>query len=349
MTSTSLLRHEPLLWVRQERYARSTVRLHLVLDTNCFRGLAQADLERLAALGLPICLSDLAYGEAWSHSVAKYTSGKKDRREARGLFFARVRRVLPYLDPDEPMAFIARKGLDVLRAQLRGTVPDDHADDLARVRAHLRRAARPEFTDEEWLEGASDFAPWLDEADKLWLDYNLPEDRIWTVRYADDQALREEHRAAWNATPIAERYRDTMAFNLEGFGLSLEEAARSDAFVRLWTWRMLNNTHAFGRARRNDGADNLLAQHVSTGGILVTNDVPLLGAIEASGTRHGPWVRHFDEAIGQPLPTCFPWDPQAESVCGAFRRTSVDLALVETSRWVDVREERCPNDCDNSS
>ena len=312
------------------------MRLHVVLDTNCFRGLSRADLDRLASLGIPIRLSDLAFGEAWAHSVARYTSGKKERREARGLFFARVRRVLPYLDPEEPMTFIAQKGLEVLRAQLRGTVPDDHAEDLARVRAHLCRAARPEFTDEEWLEGASDFAPWLDEADTLWLNYNLPEDRIWTVRYADNEELREQHRATWNAMPMAEKYRDTMAFNLEGFGLSPEEAARSDAFVRLWTWRMLNNTHAFGRARRNDGADNLLAQHVSTGGILVTNDLPLLGAIEASRTPHGPWVRHFDEVVGQPLPTCFPWDPEAVAVRESFERTSIDPSEIDGARWVHL-------------
>jgi hypothetical protein len=308
------------------------VRLHLVLDTNCFRGLSREDLERLASLGVPIRLSDLAYGETWAHSVAKYKAGKKDRREARGLFFSRVRRVLPYLDTSEPMTYIGRRGLEVLRAQLAGSELPDHAEIVAKTLAHLKRAAHPEFTDEEWIEGAGELAPWLDEADDAWRDYNLPEDQIWNLRYTDDK-LRREHREAWGAAPLWERYRDMLAFNVANFRLTPEEAARSDAFVRMWTWRMMNNSHSFGRARRNDGADNLLPQHVSTGGILVTKDLPLLGAIEACGTAHGAWVRHFDEVVSQPLPTCLPWEDDAAAVRAAFRRTSVAEGEIGQARW----------------
>lgn len=160
----------------------------------------------------------------------------------------------------------------------------------------------PEFTDEEWLAGATqEFAPFLDKADDDWRDFNLSEDVIWERRY-NDAEQREQDRALWNAMSLSDRYAAMFAHVAEDLGLSPVELERSDAVVRMLAWRMMNASHPCGRARPNDGADNLLPQHVANGGIIITNDGALLGAIEASGTTQGPWIRHVDEALQQPAP-----------------------------------------------
>jgi len=318
-----------------EKHVRFALRQHLVLDTNCFRGLSEEELRQVANLGLPVRVSEVALAESLARSVLDFETGKMDRRKARGHFFGRLRRVQPYLDPIEPVADVHGKAIEILRASLTGIAPHGHAQHIAAWRDGIRRLISPELTDEQWIEHGHESQRWLDRLDRLWAEHNLPEEVIWKRRFPAPE-VRARKRDEWSNFTISDRYHHALNLNIEYFGFSEQECVRTDAMLRVWTWRMLNSSHDFGRARRNDGADIFLPQHVSTGGVLLTNDKKLLGAVEASGTRHGPWIRSFDEAVKQPLPPCFPWEERADHVRTTFKRVSVQESEIHACRWPEM-------------
>jgi predicted nucleic acid-binding protein len=78
--------------------------MRLVLDTNVYSFAPEAQIERLAARGFLISVSEIALVEALAKSRRDYLSGALTKERARGRFFARAKKLEPYLDPRCPVA-----------------------------------------------------------------------------------------------------------------------------------------------------------------------------------------------------------------------------------------------------
>ena len=136
----------------------------LVLDTNAFRSLSDARLDAIAARGLNVSVSEIAFTETWARSVRDFKVGKP-RREARGQFYGRARRLRRYIDDEYPVALIGRPLIERLRQQLVNENPPDGPDRFAPfMRAQWRTVVGIGHTDEEWLAFGEQHGGWLAEA-----------------------------------------------------------------------------------------------------------------------------------------------------------------------------------------
>lgn len=285
--------------------ASSDVR-RLVLDTNLYSFGPLPDLARLAERGFLLSVSEIAFTEALAKSVREYESGGVSREQARGKFFARAKRLAPFMNPDCPVALGAGGITRRMAAMLAGRAPDPLAEQQAEVlNVMWHEAVQSEYSDDVWLEAGKIGEQWLS-----WRDDSVD----LVVRTMRAQPIAHD----WATMGDAERVTMVRASLARFWGFTSAMTERLDAHVATVASRICEGAGGTRPPRRNDGADVHLTQHLAEGFVLVTHDGPLIDLVDRAGTYQAPWVRRLNDL--ENLPHGLPWGETAHHEARRFTR-----------------------------
>ena len=279
--------------------------LRLVLDTNVYSFGRIHDLARLVERGLLLSVSEIAFTETIARSFREYRDGMR-RGQARGKLFRRSKVIAPFLDPAYPVALGAGGITRRIAAQTAGTRPNHAAErQSALLIAMWRVAVAHEFTDEEWAANARVAEAWLTERDQ--------------AEFTVMRAVRGQRKpVGWSTKPEAERLAIMRTSLAEFWGFTPAMTERLDAHVATTAYQMLQWDTGARTAKKNDGADGHLTQHIAEGSVVVTNDNRLIDIVDSSGTFQAPWVRRLDDL--ECLPEGLPWGENARRQATSFTR-----------------------------
>jgi hypothetical protein len=299
----------------------------LVLDTNLYSFGGRGALAALVARGFKLSVSEIAFTEALARSVRHFKSGES-RQQARGRFFNRARSLAHIIDDQHPIALAAGHAVERIAARADGNPCVETDEYEAHVRDVWRTVVGVGLTDEEWIAAGEVANQWLDELDAHLADLALPEAQLRArpiVEDVDGERMTEEQLAEayaeWDATDEAQKLASIRAYLRRTWNLSDAASDRLDAQIHGLAWRLNESAHGRWRPGGNDGADLRLAVHVGEDVILLTNDEPLVGIIDACGTYQAPWVRRLSDLDGQ-LPEGPPWGDYARDFAATWKRST---------------------------
>jgi hypothetical protein len=277
----------------------------LVLDTNVYAFGRTDDLAGLAERGLLLSVSEIAFTETILRSFREYRGGMR-RGQARGMLFRRSKAIAPFLDPAYPVALGAGGITRRVAAQTAGAMQNHAAErQSALLIAIWQVVIKHEFTDEDWAANAKVAEAWLTERDQ--------------AEFTVMRAVRGQPRpVGWSAKAEAERLAVMRASLAEFWGFTPAMTERLDAHVATTAYQMLQWDTGARTAKKNDGADGHLTQHIAEGSVVVTNDNRLIDIVDRSGTFQAPWVRRLDDL--ECLPEGLPWGEDARRQARSFTR-----------------------------
>jgi hypothetical protein len=213
----------------------ANTKLTVVLDTNAFRGLQVAEIERIASLGFKFSVSEMAISETMAASVREYRAGLA-RDRARGKLFKRVKAFAPYIDSARPIAVVGAHAINRVRLATGLTVDEAVLSGHDTYLLDLWRTMRGiELTDEEWLQNGDIAERWLAALDAELSSLARPFSDLWS-NVKDDVDTK---RADWNAASDETKLTAIHTHIVQAWGLDDATANRLDAFVRFFAWRLL--------------------------------------------------------------------------------------------------------------
>jgi hypothetical protein len=275
--------------------------LRAVLDTNCFWGSPQAELEAIRSRGFSLSISHEALREAWARSL---------REDKKALLQQRIALISPHLDPEHPIAFTGR----LLLTMIGRASPELHAEDQ-RAREFLRRGwdhTRTGLTDERWRSVGKELDDEIErEADG------------WEVALNGMRHLRQ--RTLDFAKVVGhDWYPRRRAERLIEKKLNGPVLLDPPAPQRLHLLKRLVARKTVGareqQPQRNDYVDWRLLVHLAWPAFLVTSDFRLIRALDETGSLQRAWVRAPVELIQDPIYRCEPWGKPGRWVKSRFRR-----------------------------
>jgi hypothetical protein len=289
-----------------------------VLDANCTRGSPEYELYAIKARGFSLSVSVEGLREVWARSLHERNYD---------LLASRMRKLGPVVDPADPIAFVG----EPLLGQI-GVLPADAA---------ARNAAFRQSVADGWhsiqAEGLS-VGAW--ERIGRDLQQELDHDEEWWQTQIDHalEVVRTTKGLATEANvslDVVRRFHAALKRSLppsKTFGSRLRRVDERTDAVRSYLAAKLANAAA-SRPAQNDYQDSRHLTHLAWPAFLVTLDVSLIRAVDASGTFQGSWVRTPIELIEEAVPRCEPWGKPAKWVVGHFRRMPIDELRCRQEQW----------------
>jgi len=280
--------------------------MRLVLDTNVYSFAPESKIERLAARGFLISVSEIALVEALAKSRRDYLSGVLTKERARGKFFARARKLAQYIDPQCPVALGLAGVMRRIIAETESTSPDPVAEQHAEfLNSMWYSVTTLDWLDDIWLDNAQTSETWLTERDE-------------TLRLVVGTVRAQDKPTRWATMNKVDRVLSTRVSIATFWSLTEALIERLHAHVATVAHRIYGGGDGTLSPKTNDGADLHMTQHLAASCILVTEDGPLIEIVDAAGTYQAPWVRSLDDL--NELPEGPPWGESARAQARSFKR-----------------------------
>jgi hypothetical protein len=176
------------------------------------------------------------------------------------------------------------------------------------------------MTDDQWMQDGMTAQKHLDELDKDFFDLARRDEELRKkpVPADTDPATLSAQYAKWDSLSDAEQLALLRDYAKRAWHLSDAAAERVDAHICVTALRLHLAATGARMPKKNDGADVGLTIHLGEGGILVTNENPLVDLVDQSGTFQRPWVRRLNDLDA--LPDGLPWGEGASEAARTFQR-----------------------------
>lgn len=278
----------------------------VIVDSNYFRSLAEAELRALRAKGFVLRISLSAFIEVWTRAVE---DGEP------GIIYAPSRRFAPFVSPDFP---IAPSGGELIRA-IGGRVPRsknpffEANGDFFRDARRVWRDLISEKGHTAWWERSGRI---LSAAVKKRADHWIDLARDWREQRPEQStALHEDTLRKIELVGHDEIQRAVFPYVVRTHGdPQLRHPPlrdRMNAYLRVMALRLFETGRGAQKATGNDAEDLIQLQHVGAPAFLMTNDTRLLVDVGRACTFQAPWIRRFVELLEDPLPRGVPWGATA--------------------------------------
>jgi hypothetical protein len=261
-------------------------------------------LGALISRGFRLSVSIEGLREVWAKSISQSKFELLTRR---------IELLAPLLDKDSPVAFVGTALLGLV-VSLPTSVAADAAQFRERVNRGFSNLPRNRLTQEEWLNIGQELQSELSGEERWW------NQQIETAIVLDKEVQTLQEKIGIPFYPRSRGFKIIKRGMAPPFRARTEPSfeARFDAFHSYLAMKLTDARNH--RPQQNDYLDARHLCHLGWPAFLVTMDLKLIHAVDASGTRQRAWVRTPAELVLGSVTRCPPWGAAADKIARQFTR-----------------------------